>query len=215
MDILHEEEAPHSEECRCGHAGEYQCQDCSNTLLWCKECCLRSHQFLPTHRISQYTSGGWEKSSLAEIGHIWYLGHNGLPCQQQPNETVGTWVEDPVADEMDIDSGTKHSTACEESYTQIMVVDTNGIVLHNFHFCTCTNAESEVDQLCRAHLFPSSYNRIQTVFTFRVLDEYLVDSTECKTSGNAFWSKLQSRTEFAFPEEVPVRDTIFAVYHCI
>ena len=176
------------------------------------------HQFLPTHRISCFTSEGWAESPLSQIGHIWYLGHNGLPCQQQPNETIGTWSEDSLVDETNVNGSIPDlgaSTTWEESYTQIMVIDTNGVMSHNFHFCTCPDAESEVEQLCRARLFPSSYSRIQSVFTFCVLNEYLLDSTECKTSGNAFWSKLQSRTNFAFPGDVPVRLIIYTTHVCI
>lgn len=200
LTILHEDEGPPGcKQCRCGSVGEFRCQDCYDTLLLCKQCCLKVHQFLPTHRISLYASGHWENSSLTDIGHIWYLGHGGNPCRWQQTEPVGTWEDGLLADAMDIDNGTP-----EENYTQIMVVDSNGIMMHSFHFCTCEDAEPKVEQLCRAHLFPSSYDRIQTVFTFDVLDAYLLESTECKISGNAFWSKLQSKTSHAFPDEVPV-----------
>ena len=85
-----------------------------------------------------------------------------------------------------------------------MVVDSDSVTMHSFHFCVCKDAEPKVEQLFRAHLFPSSYDRIQTVFTFDILDEYLLDSTDCKTSGNGFWMKLQSKSNLAFPDEVPV-----------
>ena len=44
----------------------------------------------------------------------------------------------------------------------------------------------------------------QTAFTFNVLDEFLIDSLECKTSAFSFYSKLRRLTDNAFPDTLPV-----------
>ncbi|KAF8141809.1 hypothetical protein EV363DRAFT_1151130 [Boletus edulis] len=45
--------------------------------------------------------------------------------------------------------------------------------------------------------------RPQTVFTFAVLDEFLIDALECKTSASSFYFKLRRLTNNAFPDSVP------------
>ncbi|KAI0684115.1 hypothetical protein BC835DRAFT_1208717, partial [Cytidiella melzeri] len=95
------------------------------------------------------------------------------------------------------------------------VVDSSGIAEHTFHFCTCRNAASQVQQLLEAKLFPASYEKIKTGFSFKVLDDYMLESTACQTSGNAFWSKLQCRTDNAFTSDVPDRyREFFRVSRC-
>jgi hypothetical protein len=130
----------------------------------------------------------FQKIFLADIGHICYLGHHGKPCTPILQEEIGAWEDDDrMSDENSVDS-----TKLEETYTQILVVDTSGI--SNCHF----------QQLAEARLFPASYNKIRTVFTFQVLDDYLLESTACKISAYAFWSKLRRKTNNAFPSDVPV-----------
>jgi hypothetical protein len=142
----------------------------------------------------------FQKISLADIGHIQYLGHHGKPCSPISQEEFGAWEDD---NQMDLDD-LADLTGPEETYTQILVVGTSGISNHHFHFCTCPNAASEVEQLAEARLFPASYNKIRTTFTFQVLDDYLLESIVCKISAHAFWSKLQRKTNNAFPSDVPV-----------
>jgi hypothetical protein len=51
----------------------------------------------------------------------------------------------------------------------------------------------------------SSENGNKTVFTFAVLDEFLLQNLECKTSAQNFYSKLRRTTSKAFLEIVPDR----------
>jgi hypothetical protein len=71
-------------------------------------------------------------------------------------------------------------------------------------YCACVNAADYDEQLMNAGLFPSSYKQIETAFTFAVLDDFLTDNLECKTSAQQYYSKLQSITNRLFPDSVPV-----------
>jgi hypothetical protein len=56
----------------------------------------------------------------------------------------------------------------------------------------------------RHGFFPASFNRPKTVFTFTVLDDFLLDNLECGTSAMNYYSKLQRMTSSMFPHLVPV-----------
>ena len=71
-------------------------------------------------------------------------------------------------------------------------------------YCICINAVEKDEQLMNAGLFPSSSKQIDTVFTFTVLDDFLMDNLECKTTAQQYYSKLQSITNRMFPDSVPV-----------
>ncbi|KAG1843030.1 hypothetical protein F4604DRAFT_1517518, partial [Suillus subluteus] len=53
-------------------------------------------------------------------------------------------------------------------------------------------------------MFPASTSRPRTAFTFDVLDHFLIDALECKTSAMSFFQKLRRLTNNAFPDSVPV-----------
>jgi hypothetical protein len=59
-------------------------------------------------------------------------------------------------------------------------------------------------------IFPASFNRPKTAFTFRVLDDFLLDNLECSTSAMNYYSKLQRMTSSMFPHLVPV---VLYLYH--
>ena len=59
-------------------------------------------------------------------------------------------------------------------------------------------------QLLKTCLFPATFKQIETVFSFAVLDNFLVDNLECKTTAQQYFSKLQSMTSSMFPDNVPV-----------
>ena len=71
-------------------------------------------------------------------------------------------------------------------------------------YCICPNAADSNEQLIQSGLFPSSYKQIETAFTFSVLDDFLTDNLECKTTAQQYYSKLQSITNRMFPGSVPV-----------
>ncbi|KAI6143499.1 hypothetical protein EDD17DRAFT_1768848 [Pisolithus thermaeus] len=87
----------------------------------------------------------------------------------------------------------------------LTVIDVTGVHFVLSRPCQCMNAESYHKQLLRAKLYPSTFDKPSTVFTFLVLDDFLRDNVECGTSGMNYYSKLRRVTSSVFPHLVPDR----------
>jgi hypothetical protein len=83
-------------------------------------------------------------------------------------------------------------------------VHTNGIHQLLTSFCQCPEAPPIDIQLLQMGLFPSTSAQPQTAFTFTVLDDYLLENLECKTSATHYYSKLWRSTSKAFSNQVKV-----------
>ncbi|KIK15371.1 hypothetical protein PISMIDRAFT_56127, partial [Pisolithus microcarpus 441] len=106
--------------------------------------------------------------SLMELGFLWHIGHGGDPCP--PN-----W---------------------RSSQFQMTIVHTDRIFSHEVSVCNCPGSDSSdwhLD-LLRQRLFPASISKPKTAFTFDVLDHFLIDAPECKTSAMSFYQKLKRFT---------------------
>jgi len=99
----------------------------------------------------------------------------------------------PTADELDVE--------------HVLLVDASGLISLPTIWCTCeAAAERKLDEgLLDLQLFPVSYNKIKTVFTFRCLDDYRLSNLECKTTAYQYYQKLRRLTNPALPQSVPNR----------
>jgi CxC2 like cysteine cluster associated with KDZ transposases len=86
----------------------------------------------------------------------------------------------------------------------LTVVNQSGVFDMEVLFCICPNAGDKDEQLFMAGIFPSSLRQIETAFTFSLLDDFLTDNLECKTTAQQYYSKIQSITNRMFPHHVPV-----------
>ncbi|KAI6162707.1 hypothetical protein EDD17DRAFT_1776471 [Pisolithus thermaeus] len=87
------------------------------------------------------------------------------------------------------------------------IVHTDEIFSCEVSVCSCPGSDSSdwhLD-LLRQRLFPASISKPKTAFTFDVLDHFLIDALECKTSAMSFYQKLKRFTNNAFLERVPDR----------
>ncbi len=53
-------------------------------------------------------------------------------------------------------------------------------------------------------LFPATFKRVSTAFTFRVLEDQRLDHLECKTPLLKYWTKLRRKTSPDDWDSVPV-----------
>ena len=98
----------------------------------------------------------------------------------------------PVADELDIQ--------------HLLLVDSSGLISLPAIWCRCEAAECKPDEdLLDLQLFPVSYTKFKTVFTFRCLDDYWLSNLECKTTAYHYYQKLRRLTNPALPQTVPNR----------
>ena len=85
-----------------------------------------------------------------------------------------------------------------------VVVDKLGVHRLWVRPCICRGSLSLDLQFMDLSLFPASLKKIQTAFTFGVLDDFRLDNLECKTAGLRYFNKLKRLTSNAFPHSVPV-----------
>jgi hypothetical protein len=74
--------------------------------------------------------------------------------------------------------------------TFIRVVHSNGIHYLPLFFCLCGQMDRFHLDLMHAHLFPTSFSRIRTVFTVAGLNDYRLSNLELKASAYQYWQKL-------------------------
>ncbi len=85
----------------------------------------------------------------------------------------------------------------------VTVVDMSGIHHLPVIFCACDTTDSELDiAYLRMGLFPASFERIKTLFTFDVLKDFRASNLECKASAYQYYQKLRRLTCPAFPTAV-------------
>ena len=86
----------------------------------------------------------------------------------------------------------------------VTFVDRSGVHPIPVQFCKCSNASAADIQLFQMGFFPASFLlRPQTAFTFGVLNDFLIDNLECKTSAQSYYEKLRQLTSAIFPHLVP------------
>lgn len=85
------------------------------------------------------------------------------------------------------------------------IVDITGVHHLPVHFCDCATDIRPYRQLLRLSLYPATYDRPETVFTFRVLEDFHLENLETKASAQRYYAKLRRLTSNAFPQSVPDR----------
>ena len=84
------------------------------------------------------------------------------------------------------------------------VVDRSGVHEIGVSWCCCPGAPDHDMQLMMAGLFPATFHKPKTAFTFQVLEDYHLDNLECKTTPSQYFSRLRRLTNDEFPDTVPV-----------
>ncbi|KAI6110329.1 hypothetical protein EV401DRAFT_1869650, partial [Pisolithus croceorrhizus] len=166
---------------QCSEAeGSVWCMSCAGVHAWCGPCAVKVHRNLPFHKVQRWNGAQYQPTSLMDLGFLWHIGHGGIPA--------------PVIGQ----------TLIQRS--QMTIVHTEGIFSHEVWVCKCPGSDPNDWHLDLLHqrLFPASICKPKTAFTFDVLDHFLIDALECKTSAMSFYQKLKRFTNNAFPERVPV-----------
>ncbi|KAI0258537.1 hypothetical protein BC834DRAFT_835379 [Gloeopeniophorella convolvens] len=84
----------------------------------------------------------------------------------------------------------------------ITVVDRSGVHKLGILYCICSGALPHNQQLFTMGLLAATFKKTEMVFTFDVLDDFLLDNLECKTTAQLYYSKLQAVTNGMFPSDV-------------
>ena len=187
----------------------------------CFDCCRESHLRTPLHRIHQWTGKYFIPSWLWKVGLCIDLGHGGQPCPcyheggvfPEPLSSEIPDEEDEPEDHGGIDNGKPTATNIAGAKLTV-IVHTNGIHYLPVRICRCLDGPPEDIQMMRLGYYPSTYKYIRTMFTFQVLDDYLLANLECHTSGHHYYQKLRRMTNKAAPQLVPVGPLVSKLVHC-
>lgn len=91
----------------------------------------------------------------------------------------------------------------EDGNRFVAFIDVTGIHYLPVVHCFCSGSHQDIDlQYMGQKLFPASYKRVRTAFTFAVLDDFRLSNLECKTSAYQYYQKLRRVTHSAFPSLV-------------
>lgn len=226
LNIIMDREAP-SQPFFCagcdGIGATWRCIDCLSQPLFCTICCKSAHKASPFHRIEQWMETFFVPSWLTSAGLSVYLGHGGDQCPTSTyihdSDNGGAGGEEWMDDEPDqpppsFDLGNgmflppRPGAADINGCTILVAVTSIGVHHIGIGYCSCPGAASQEEQLLIHGLYPATFVRPRTVFTFGVLDDFLMDNLECKTTAMKYFSKLRRKTCPSFPHLVPVCRTI-------
>jgi len=70
--------------------------------------------------------------------------------------------------------------------------------------CSCSSAPLDI-QVLDHRLYPATYEKVRTLFTFELLDDQRWDNLECKTSYYQYHQKLRRQTHPSYPDLAPNR----------
>ncbi|EAU83220.2 hypothetical protein CC1G_11681 [Coprinopsis cinerea okayama7 len=188
----------------------WRCQDCVGSPLYCRECCYQEHLNHPFHRVQTWNGEFFTPDWL------WRCGIGVNLC---PNRKCEPIEDDDDEDDRDFqDKGqTEWDLGDDLNFNAkpkgrilggckvLVVVHSNGVHYLPFHFCHCMDAVESDIQLLRQGFYPSTSQDVRTVFTFTLLDDYLLQTLECATSSHHYYSKLRRLTNEPFPGTVPDR----------
>ena len=141
------------------------------------------------------SQGYYLRSSLDEIGFRLPLGHAGKHC---PITTQYGQCNEP---------NVNYINSHERVYVRtgpITVVDITGVHTVSVIWCTCTACDEDPMQLLSLGLYPATYDRPATAFTFRALDDFLLANKISGIAAQSYFERLRRLTDPAFPDDVPV-----------
>jgi hypothetical protein len=192
-----------------GGDGFIRCLSCSGDHAWCPSCAIKAHQYHPFHNLQLWNGKFYESTTLQKQGYIMYLGHGGHPCPNLSQPLDPSPWSDLGAMENVFWSG-EGDYETQLGVSNVVIVHSTGVYSHHVSWCQCPGAEKDRHlHLLKAKLFPASITRPQSAFTFDVLDNFLIDALECKTSAMSFYQKLRRFTNNAFPDKIPVSKFLY------
>jgi hypothetical protein len=191
----------------------YRCLDCHGMPITCMACCREMHMRNPLHRIEEWTGKYFIASWLWKVGICLDLGHYGRACPSYndnsdfPQEHLSSLPDDEedLEDYEWVNQAKPTLSHLNIPGSKVMVVvHTNGIHYLPVRICRCASCPTEDIQMMRMGYYPSTYKSIQTMFTFQLLDDYLLENLECQTSGHHYYQKLRRMSNNSAPQLVPV-----------
>lgn len=145
----------------------WRCIDCFNSPICCANKLVEEHGRLPFHRVRRWNGLFFKRSSLGEAGLVLHLGHDGQPCPEAPNDG---------------------------KTMKLTIGDLTGMHHLDVRRCHCPGIGSSTDdlvpQLVRSRLMPATMKAPRTAFTFRLMEDYELDTLQGKKPQFDFYTKI-------------------------
>ena len=85
------------------------------------------------------------------------------------------------------------------------ITDITGVHALPVHICDCAGSPQTYLQLLELGIYPVTYDRPQSAFTTRLLDDFDLDNLETKCSAQSYYEKLRRLTSNTYPYLIPDR----------
>ncbi|KAJ7840811.1 hypothetical protein B0H14DRAFT_3457824 [Mycena olivaceomarginata] len=147
----------------------FRCKSCYGDKLLCAPCIVAEHAKNPLHAIERWNGVHFVPSTLKELGLHVQLGHR--PEERCP---------EPAA-----------------LHSEFVVLHTNGIHIVAVDSCDCEHrvwAGAPEEQLLRAGWFPATDDKPRTCATIEVLDSFVTQTYQAKTTMYDFYTALKKLT---------------------
>ncbi|KAI6101880.1 hypothetical protein F5141DRAFT_1065834 [Pisolithus sp. B1] len=130
--------------------------------------------------VQQWTGDYFEDAALHMTALKVKLGHGGAPCPSAiiPHGDIGG------------ERLPRHLGMAPGNHYQWMMRNGKTLMTHHCNSSLQWDQKSYHLQLLHTKLFLSTFEKPSTAFTFAVLDDFLRDNLECRTSGMNYYSKL-------------------------
>lgn len=143
----------------------FRCRDCFHSPLLCKSCIVTSHVLNPLHMVEEWTGQYFARRTLGSLGLVIPLGHSGQLC---PRQAVAT--NHPMT-----------------------VLHTTGSQQVHINFCRCDGTDWAI-QLFRARLYPATFNRPSTAFSFGALKDFAAFHSVAKVPAHDYLEVTEQRS---------------------
>ncbi|KAJ7165276.1 hypothetical protein C8R46DRAFT_1220409 [Mycena filopes] len=145
----------------------FRCGDCG-TFLQCQECCLKRHALTLLHFLEEWGGGCWTRTTLAELGLVYQLGHEGGRCKF-PHPFIRS----------------------------LTMIETSGIHEIKYRFCACRRSDhsSNLKQFLRNGWYPASFTDPDTCATFKSLDLFRLLNVVTNINARDFITTLERLTD--------------------
>ncbi|KAJ3531308.1 hypothetical protein NMY22_g8207 [Coprinellus aureogranulatus] len=188
----------------------WRCMDCIGRPRLCSDCCRISHRSNPFHRVECWSGSHWVPAWLWQVGTIVCLGHGSQPCPKYEASLEGLErrlisVNSTVDFSDDNDYGATPQSSHIGCGELVSYVHTNGIHHLPTYPCWCPKAEPDDIQFMDRELYPASWKKVSTVFTFEVLKLFHLLKVHAHMSTELFYELLRRQTNSTFPSKVPDR----------
>ncbi len=166
----------------------YKCQDCPLSSSMCRDCIVRDHRMRPLDRIRRWRVEDkfWDKVTLADLGHGFYLGHNGECCPEFPRHH-------------------KDKTPLLHNARSMGIFHEHGFVEIPVVFCRCLPRRSDAEQLIAAGLWPATWHTPSTATTLTALDAFHGLSMQAQVNLHDYVQHLKQMTDGVLTDDVKVR----------